>query len=78
MYGSETWPMRLEEVRRLERVERMIRWMCAVTLKNRYKSEELRKRLDIEDVVKLEEREMKRGFPIKLILLLKDWHSHFF
>ena len=28
----------------------MIRWMCGVTLKDRCKSEELRKRLDIEDV----------------------------
>ena len=51
VYGSETWPMRVEEIRRLERAERMmIRWMCGVTLKDRCKSEELRKRLDIEDV----------------------------
>ena len=51
VYGSETWPMRAEEMRRLERAERMmIRWMCGVTLKDRCKSEELRKRLDIEDV----------------------------
>ena len=51
MYGSETWPMRVEELRRLERAERMmIRWICGVTLKDRCKSEELRKRLDIEDV----------------------------
>ena len=28
----------------------MIRWMCGVTLKNRCKSEELWKHLDIEDV----------------------------
>jgi len=35
----------------MERTERvMIRWMCGVTLKDRCKSEELRKRLDIEDV----------------------------
>jgi hypothetical protein len=38
-------------VRVLERAERMmIRCMCGVTLKDRCKSEELRKRLDIEDV----------------------------
>ena len=43
--------MRVEELRRLERAERMmIRWMCGVTLRDRCKSEELRKRLDIEDV----------------------------
>ena len=51
VYGSETCPMRIEELRRLKRAERMmIRWMCGVTLKNRYKSEEFRKRMDIEDV----------------------------
>ena len=45
------WPMRVEELRRLKRAERMmIRWMCGDTLKDRCKSEEFRKRLDIEDV----------------------------
>ena len=54
VYGSETWPMRVEEVRRLERAERMMRrWMCGVALKDRCKSEELRKRLEIEDITKL-------------------------
>ena len=47
VYGSETWPMRAEEMRTMERTERM---MHGVTLKDRCKSEELRKRLDIEDV----------------------------
>ena len=43
--------MRVEEIRRLERAERMmIRWMCGVTLKDRCKSEELRRRLGIEAV----------------------------
>ena len=43
--------MRVEELRRLERAERMmIRWMCGVTLKDRCKSEELRKRLVIADI----------------------------
>ena len=51
VYGSETRPMRTEEVQGMERTERMmIRWMCGVTLKDRCKSEELRKRLEIEDV----------------------------
>ena len=50
VYGSETWPIRVEELRRLERTERMmIRWMCGVTLKDRCKSEVSRKRLNIED-----------------------------
>ena len=30
--GSETWPMRVEDMHRLERAEKMmIRWMCGVT-----------------------------------------------
>ena len=51
VYDSETWSMRAEEMRRMERTERMmIRWMCGVTLKDRCKGEELRKSLEIEDV----------------------------
>jgi hypothetical protein len=30
--GSETWPMKVEDMQRLERTEKMmIRWMCGVT-----------------------------------------------
>ena len=51
VYGSETWPMRKEEMRRMEGTERMmIRRMCGTTLKDRCKSEKLRKRFEIEDV----------------------------
>ena len=43
--------MMAEEMQRIERTERMmIRWMCGVTLKDRCKREELRKRSEIEDV----------------------------
>ena len=42
--------MRAKEMQRTERTERMmLRWMCGVTLKDRCKSEELRKHLEIED-----------------------------
>ena len=42
VYGSETWPMKVEDVQRLERTERMmVRWMCGARLKNRISSEEL-------------------------------------
>jgi hypothetical protein len=47
-YGSETWPMRVEDMCRLERLEKMmIRWMCGVTLRNGKASEEIRNRLGI-------------------------------
>jgi hypothetical protein len=51
MYGSETWAMKVEDIQRLERAEKMMmRWMCGVTLKDRKTSEELRERLGIVSV----------------------------
>ena len=45
-YGNETWPMRVEDMRRLERAEKMmIRWMGGVTSRNGKASEERRNRL---------------------------------
>ena len=77
--------MRLEEIRRLERAERMmIRWMCGVTLKDRCKSEELRKRLDMEDVADvvskirlrwfghLEKKEGETGYQLAEIWLSQE------
>jgi hypothetical protein len=45
-HGSETWPMGVEDMRRLERAEKMmIRWMCGVTLRNGKTSEKIRNRM---------------------------------
>ena len=61
--GSETWPMRVEAMRRLERAEKMmIRWMCWVTLKNGKTSEEIRNRLGIVSVSDLVRQERLRWF----------------
>ena len=50
-YGGETWPMRVEDMRRLEKAEMMmIRWMCGVTLRNGKTSEEIRNRLGLVSV----------------------------
>jgi len=50
-YGSETWAMKVEDMQRLERTEKMmIRWMCGVTLKDRKSSVELINKLGIESV----------------------------
>jgi len=36
-YGSETWPVKTEDMRRLERMERMmVRWMCGGSLRTEY------------------------------------------
>ena len=54
VYGSETWPMKAEDMKRLERAERMmVRWMCGVSLRDRRSSVELNERLGIEGIVKV-------------------------
>ena len=63
VYGSETWATRVEDMRRLERTERMMcRWMCSFTLKDRKSSEELRGRLGIECVTDVVRRGRLRWF----------------
>ena len=48
LYGSETWPMKEEDIQRICRADmQMIRWMCGVSLRERKTSEELRGRLGI-------------------------------
>ena len=63
LYGGETWPVKVEELHRLERTERMmVRWMCGVTLKDRVDSVELRSRLGIWSVGELLRRNRLRWF----------------
>ena len=51
VYGSETWPMKAEDMQRLQRAERMmVRWMCRVSLKDRVSSVDLYSRLGIDGV----------------------------
>jgi hypothetical protein len=51
IYGSETWAMTSDQMKRLERAEmKMVRWMCGVTLAHRMKCADLRERLGIEPV----------------------------
>jgi len=51
LHGSETWPVRKENVVALQRAEmRMDRWMCCIRLKDRFPSKELRERLGIDDI----------------------------
>jgi len=51
LYGSETWPVKEEDVVRLERNDmRMIRWMCGVSLSDRHSSQALRARLGLASI----------------------------
>ena len=57
IYGSETWPVKVEDMQRLERRERMmVRWMCGVSLKDRISSVELNERLGVEGVADIVRR----------------------
>mgnify|MGYP006376082139 FL=1 len=63
MYGSETWPIKVEDMQRLERTEKMmVRWMCGVTLKNKISSGELYSRLNVEAVSDIVRRGRLRWF----------------
>jgi len=63
VYGSETWPMKVEDMQRLERTERLIvRWTCGVSLKNRMSSEDLNRRLGVVGVAEIVRRGCLRCF----------------
>src|SRR5260221_223706 len=63
VYGSETWPMKVEDAMRLQRTERaMVRRMCGVTLSERKNSEELISRLGIDCVTEMVARSRLRWF----------------
>ena len=62
-YGCETWPMKAEDVAKLETTEmRMIRWMCGVSLRDRKTSSELRERIGVEPITDVCERSALRWF----------------
>jgi len=51
LHGSETWPVRKENVVALQRAKmRMVRWMCGVKLKDSFPSKELRERLGTDNI----------------------------
>ena len=63
IYGSETWPMRVEHESKLERAEmRMVRWMCGVLLSERITSKNLRERMGIEEIGIVVRRNRLRWF----------------
>jgi len=63
MYGSETWPMKLEHELKLNRTEMsMIRWMCGVKVNERKKSEELREFLGLQPVSLMIKKSRLRWF----------------
>ena len=54
VYGSETWPLKVEDITRISRADKMmIRWMCNVSLKDGRSSNALRDRLRIPDITEV-------------------------
>jgi len=74
LHGSETWPVRKENVVALQRAEmRMVRWMCGVTLKDRLPSKELRERLGIDDIALVLQQNRLRWYGHVLQKEDDDW-----
>ena len=63
LYGSETWPIKVEESQRLHHNEMsMIRWMRGVIMRDRYPCEELRARVGIKPIVDVMRQRRLRWF----------------
>src|SRR5206468_12515242 len=76
VYGSETWPMKVDDMQRLVRTENnMVRWMSGVTLKDRRSSEELRRGLGIVGVDRVVRRGRLRWFGHVERKEAEDWVS---
>ena len=74
MHGSETWPVRKENVVALQRAEmRMVRWMCGVKLKDRLPSMELRVRLGVDDIALILQQNRLRWYGHVLRKDDDDW-----
>ena len=78
IYGTKTWAMKADDLRSLERTERMmVRWMCGASLKDRKRSENLCNLLGINcalvaDVVR---RGRLRWFGYSGTKSVDDWVS---
>ena len=74
LHGSETWPVRKENVVALQRaVMRMVRWMCGTKLKDRLPSKELRERLGIDDIALVLQQNRMRWYGHMLRKEDNDW-----
>ena len=61
-YGSETWPMKVEDMNRLIRAERMMMRMCGVTLRDRVSTDTLYDRLRVDCITGVVTRGRLRWF----------------
>ena len=74
IYGTETWAMKADDLRSLERAEcMMVRWMFRVSLKDRRRSEDLCNLLDINCVADVVRRGRLRWFGHLERKSVDDW-----
>jgi len=74
LHGSETWPVRKENVVALQRAEmRMVWWMCGINLKDRLLSKELRERLGVDDIALILQQNRLRQYGHVLRKDDDDW-----
>ena len=63
LYGSETWPTKVEDIRKIQRSEmRMLRWMTGVSLSESKSNECVRSMLAIDDIAEVMRRNRLRWF----------------
>ena len=63
LYGSETWPTKIEDIRKMQRSEmRMLRWMAGVSLSERKSNEWVRNMVAIDDIAEIMRRNRLRWF----------------
>jgi len=78
LHGSETWPVRKENVVALQRAEmRMVRRMCGVKLKDRLPSKELRERLGVDDIALILQQNRLRWYGHVLRKDDDDWEKKY-
>ena len=64
LHGSESWPVRKENMVALQRAEmRIVRWMCGVKLKDRLSSKDLR---GIDDIALVLQQNRLRWYVLRM------------
>ena len=53
LYGSETWPTKIEDIRKIQSEMRMLRWMTGVSLSERKSNECVRSMLAIDNITEV-------------------------
>ena len=60
LYGSETWPTKVEDIRKIQRSEmRMLRWMTGVSLSERKSKKCVRSMLAIDVAEVMQQNRLK-------------------